>query len=47
MGRLDELDLFNRMLAVMETTAHLDVLVELLAILPPYDMQVSPAVDPY
>ncbi|CAB4939144.1 unannotated protein [freshwater metagenome] len=25
----------------------LDVLVELLAILPPYDMQVSPAVDPY
>ncbi|GAB3033516.1 hypothetical protein GCM10011376_30660 [Nocardioides flavus (ex Wang et al. 2016)] len=25
----------------------LDVLVELLRILPPYDMQVSPAVDPY
>jgi hypothetical protein len=26
--RLDEMDLFNRMLAVMETSAHLDVLVE-------------------
>ena len=26
--RLDEMDVFNRMLAVMETTAHLDVLVE-------------------
>ncbi len=26
--RLEDLDLFNRMLAVMETTAHLDVLVE-------------------
>ncbi|TCK25245.1 glyoxylase-like metal-dependent hydrolase (beta-lactamase superfamily II) [Pseudonocardia endophytica] len=26
--RLDDLDLFNKMLAVMETTAHLDVLVE-------------------
>ena len=25
----------------------LDVLLELLRILPPYDMQVSPAVDPY
>jgi len=25
----------------------LDVLVELLRILPPYDMQLSPAVDPY
>ena len=25
----------------------LDVLVELLGILPPYDMQLSPAVDPY
>jgi hypothetical protein len=25
----------------------LDVLVELLGILPPYDIQISPAVDPY
>ncbi len=28
-------------------TPDLDVLLELLAILPPYDMQLSPAVDPY
>jgi len=28
-------------------TPDLDVLVELLRLLPPYDMQLSPAVDPY
>lgn len=28
-------------------TPDLDVLLELLRILPPYDMQLSPAVDPY
>lgn len=28
-------------------TPDLDVLVELLALLPPYDMQLVPAVDPY